>query len=127
MVEKKRHWLLTCWLLFLILMDALRAWYCFAYLPVDIRAHYSNIPDWYSYSLGFVFLGNIFCIYGLFKWSIWGFWGYCLLKIIEIFLKITFHIDTTGHLLFVQAIFLLILLFVLNIGGDKKAWKQLNY
>lgn len=127
MVEKKRHWFLTCWLLFLMLIDVIRTWYCFIYLPVDMHVHNPNVPQWVAYSLGIVFLGNILCIYGLLKWSIWGFWGYCTLKIIEIFIKANFNFGSIGHLIMVQSILLLILIYMLNVGGENKAWKKLQY
>lgn len=127
MVEKKRHWFLTSWLWFLILMDLLKAWYYFVYLPIDLHAHNLNVPGWVPASLGVIFLGNVFCIYGLFKWSIWGFWGYCLLKIMEIYIKATSNFGTVGHLIMAQGVLILILIYTLNLGGDKKAWKQLHY
>ncbi len=128
MIEKNRHWLLTTWLVVLIFFALIKAWYDFAYMPYDIRAHFPNLPLWYAYSLGVLSLANILCVYGIFKWSIWGFWGYCLFKIIELYLKLTFNVEkSTVNVVITEIILVVILYFFLNIGGEKKAWKQLTY
>lgn len=128
MVEKQRHWLLTLWLVILICFAVMKAWYSFVYMPIDIHARFPNVSSWYAYGLGIIALATILCVYGIFKWSIWGFWGYCLFKIIELYLKLTFSVEKNIAVIVISQIALVLILFaLLNIGGEKKAWKQLTY
>lgn len=128
MVEKYRHWLLTFWLILLIFLAFIKAWYSFVYLPIDLHARLPNVSSWYAYGLGIISIATILCVYGIFKWSIWGFWGYCLFKIVEIYLKLSFSVEKdTASIVIEQIVLVLILFGLLNIGGEKKAWKQLTY
>jgi hypothetical protein len=122
--QAARHGCLTAWLILLIVVNSLGAIVCviqsyrmtsfypattFWYLPVMLAALLLNV-------LGLV------CAVALLRWKKWGFYGYLILKVIDI----------VGGLLLGNALAPLgvvgvaILLGLLHMGGPNKAWYNLE-
>lgn len=124
---KHRHFLLSLWMIILIMINFVKAVFCFYDEPHTLHLVYPAAPMWLPYVMGACALFSIICILALFRWSIWGFWGYCFSVIIQIFINLTFHISTVGHDVILPFIFIVVLYIALQLGGKNKAWNQLHY
>jgi hypothetical protein len=124
MPQAKRHGLLTAWLILMIIVNALGAIVCLLrsvwwarlithtvnwFLPLMLVATLINV-------------GGLVCAIALLRWKKWGFYGYLVLKVIDI----------VGGVLLgnVSAAFgvigIAILFGLLHIGGPDKAWYNLE-
>lgn len=119
--EKHRHGCLTAWLALIIILNALVAG---VYLFWMITRADTQMPGW---GLPVYILGSIcyvVCAIALFYWKKWGFYGIAAMALIIIVVNLVIGLS------FVQALTgllgIIVLYGVLQIGGEKKGWSQLE-
>ena len=122
--SKQRHQALTAWLGLLIVGRALSIlndiW-----KSERLRHDYPNAPEWCFY---LVIAANIFAIISviaLFRWKQWGFWGFIGSGALVFFASVGIGFSILAGLC-VWLVGTGILFAFLHIGGDKKAWIQLE-
>jgi len=75
-VEKKRGWLLTTWLILMLIGNAATA-ISYFFFGSFITAALPAIPSWVIYFLGIISLLNILFTIFLLKWKKWAFFAFC--------------------------------------------------
>jgi len=100
----KRHWCFTAWLICAVLASIILA----VLTPFGL----------------IYFPANMVMIIALYKWRRWGFTGFAIIVTVTFVLKLTNGVDLFKSAL--SFVSLAILYVVLQIGGDKKAWKYLK-
>ena len=123
--EKKRH---GCLLVYLLLMLIANAFNSFVYLnpptlPPEM-AESANVIGWLFPVMAIVGLINLISTVAILKWKKWGFWLFTLTASIPLNLNLYFGLSIVYSV--VELIGVAILYGVLQIGGDKKAWTQLD-
>jgi hypothetical protein len=120
--QRKRHGCLTVWLVIIILFSL-------AAIIIVIPKGNPNLPDilpgWVvAISITFSLLNIVFAV-ALFMWKKWGFWGFCAVAVVDFTISII-----AGELFIFSLVGLCLRLFILyialTIGGDNKAWSQLE-
>ena len=69
-------------------------------------------------------LFNLVCVFALFQWKKWGFWGLCVSSVVGLLVGGSisrFSFDSGGSLLWIAVLYGL-----LHIGKENKAWPQLD-
>jgi len=120
--QKKRHGCLTTWLVLIIVFNVIAI---IIAVPKGSPSAEDILP-WPQYLISILFsLINIGFAIGLFRWKRWAFWGFCTSSAAAAIVNMIF-----GELvIFALAGFfieLAVLLFVLTVGGENKAWNQLE-
>ncbi len=122
-VVKQRHGCLTVWLILMILANSLTA-IATPLMITQITKATPGFPIWIAYVIPVLAILNVVFAIGLFKWKMWGFYGFLVTSLI------TFCLNLYAGVSPVQAVLGLIgiavLYGVLQIGGDKKGWSQLE-
>lgn len=120
--QKSRHGCLTAYLLFLIVTNALAA------ILLLIGLSKANNPDGHPIGWKLIYIGltslSLVAALGLWRWRRWGFWlyGFCALLILA--LEVMAGADRV-HILGSVAV-LAVLCGVLQIGGGRRGWTQLE-
>lgn len=125
MAARKRHLFLTIWLSLIIILNFCSVLF-YLIKPHSFFEFYPTAPHWLPYVLALMGCINIICAIALFNWKKWGFWGICLVAIINIIIDISFRLSTVPVVIISAAIFLLILYLALQLGKENKAWNQLS-
>ena len=121
--EKKRHGCLTAYLIFMLVVNAL----CALVMPFTASLVQKPTPSfpswllWISASLGLL---NVVFTMALFKWKKSGFIGFCVVSVIALGINLYGGLGVGASLR--GLIGIVILYGVLQIGGDKKGWSQLE-
>jgi hypothetical protein len=121
-MEKQRHGCLTAWLVFIIIANTLVA------LVVLLAG--SNLADAGKFPLWVILVqiaANVAAIafaIALFKWKKWGFYGFLGIGIVG--LVVNLASGSNAVLAISGLVGPAILYAVLQIGGDRKGWTQLE-
>lgn len=118
-----RYGCLTAYLVFMIIANCASS---VMYLigREGIQKSLPNMPDWAFPVLMLFGIFNLVCAIALFRWRMWGFWGFvvsaCVIVIVN--LLIGLHpVQAASGLIGVA-----ILYGVLQIGRENKGWSQLK-
>ena len=120
---KQRHGCLTALLLAFIIMNALGA-LMNLFGGAMIRQTFPDAPGWALPVLGIAGILNLVCLIALFEWKKWGFYGAVALAILGFVVNLVVGLNILQALLGLVGI--AVLYGVLQIGGDKKGWTQLE-
>jgi len=122
-IGKKRHGCLTAWLILMIVANALTA----ILIPLSAAAVQQtnpNFPVWVLWVTASLAVLNILFAAALLAWKKWGFYGFAVNS------GIAFGLNLYAGLPLQQAFVglggILLLFLVLQIGGDRKGWTQLE-
>ena len=120
---KRRHGCLSIWLFLSIAFDLL---FMVLYLSGSgFSTSPKGVPEWAMPALVTLLVFEIICAVALFLWKKWGFWGFCLVNVIGFFIDSGLGVNllwpTTQIVLKI-----VLLIVVLNIGKEDKAWPQLD-
>jgi hypothetical protein len=119
--KKQRHGCLTAWLALMLLANSATAlMYALAGGQISKAA---EMPQWILTVFIFVAALNVVFTLALFQWKKWGFWGFLLTTLVGMVLNIIGGV-ITGAISGVLGV--LLLYGVLQIGGEKKGWTQLE-
>jgi hypothetical protein len=125
MEKKKRHFLLTGWLILIMVYHFVLAIMNLIMLPslFQISSLFLNEETGQSLVLLFSSIFTIVCLIGLFQWKKWGFWGFVGLNIAMI---IFYFASEMGSSSLYPLLAIAILYGLLQVGGENKAWTQLE-
>jgi bacteriorhodopsin len=117
--KKSRHGCLTAWLILIIIINV-------ALTVITIVQVTSNPGKYYAWVMPaqIIFcVWSLVCVTALFMWKKWGFYGFFAGAFAVMILYLV-----TGNYVYVLTPFVSVLcLFgVLNIGGDKRGWPQME-
>jgi hypothetical protein len=120
---KKRHGLLTAYLILLIVLIAGAVAY---FVAEAISSKPSlTIPGWALSVLAVLGLLEIVCVIAILKWKKWGFWGYCALEMIVLIVDISSGESTA--MVPIGLVLIALMAGALNIGNkENKGWSQLD-
>ena len=123
--EKKRHGCLSVYLILMIIGSSFTALGNFAAGSLDVALDpLSTFPTWVYPMLGIFSLINIVSSFAIYKWKKWGFWLFTLTGFLTCFINISAGLNILSCVIGLSG--LAILYGVLQIGGDKKGWTQLD-
>jgi hypothetical protein len=131
--EKKRHGCLSVYLILIILGSSFTTLGNFSGLLLNAVPEAVNavpdvpapvFPSWVYLVLGIFGLINIVSAFAIFKWKKWGFWLFTLTGFLTCFINISAGLNILSCVIGLSG--LAILYGVLQIGGDKKGWAQLD-
>jgi hypothetical protein len=124
MTEKKnRHGCLTAYLSVMLLANSVTA-LTYTLGGAAISEALPDMPGWGSPVLAVLGLFNLVCTVGLFKWKKWSFYGFCASCALTLAVNLSLGV---GVVSIVGGLMGVILLYgVLQIGGDKSGWAQLD-
>ena len=121
--SKQRHGCLTTFLVVGIILHSLTALMNLLGGAM-IGQSFPDAPDWGFPLLGILGVFNIVCIIALFQWKKWGFYGAVASGLLAFFLNLAIGLNIFAALFGLSG--LALLYGVLQIGGDKKGWTQLE-
>lgn len=116
---KKRHWRVTAWLIFLLVMNSV-------YLLGSFVTKFPNASEWAVQVLTGYLLCNLVCVIALFKWKKWGFWGYVMGSVVGLALQIPLGMGIGISTVLYSVAEVVVLYEVLKIGKENNAWLQLE-
>ena len=124
--DKKRHGCLSVILILMIFGSAITAFGNFSAASNDdeLNPILMTLPSWVLPALGIFSLINIVSSFAIFKWKKWGFWLYALMAFFTLCINLYVGLGIVQYLLGLTGV--AILYGVLQIGGDKKGWSQLD-
>lgn len=120
---KTRHGCLTAWLILMIVANAFTA-ITTPLLAASIGQSIPGFPAWVLWPISLLAVLNLLFAVALFYWKKWGFIGFCVTSILALALNLYAGIGVGRSALGLVGI--AILYAVLQIGGDKRAWSQLE-
>jgi hypothetical protein len=117
--SKKRHGCLTAWLLIIILFNIGVTIYTIVVVSSDPEQYYA-----WAMPVQIIFgVWSVICAIAIFMWKKWGFYGFFLGAVAGMITNIVIG----NYTYMLQPFIALLCLFgVLNIGGDKRGWTQLE-
>ena len=97
--------------------------------PIQLLAFLANpettpAPRWVHFSLAAINITKLVSAYAILSWKKWGFWLFTLICFFNLGISLISG-SAIGNGIF-GVILAAILFGVLQIGGDKKAWNQLE-
>ena len=118
---KKRHGCLTSWLVLVMVFNAIAVIIAIPKGSPGVE----DLPWWQALFAIVLSLANIGFAIGLFRWKRWAFWGFCTgSAAAAIFNMVVGQLAVLALVSFFVE--LAVLIFVLTIGGENKAWNQLE-
>ncbi len=122
--QAARHGCLTAWLILIIIFSTLGA---IARLFITFTATWHRVwaPDWFIPAMLITFLLNVAavaCAVALFRWKKWGFYGYVIVKAIDIIIGLLLGSPSAAF----GVLGVVILFGLLHMGGPNKAWHNLE-
>jgi hypothetical protein len=120
---KQRHGCLTAFLVVGIILNALGS-LMNLFGGAMIRQNLPDAPGWAFPVLGIDGIFNIVCLIALFQWKKWAFYGSVAAAILAFVVNLAVGLNIVQALLGLVGI--AVLYGVLQIGGDKKGWTQLE-
>ena len=119
-----RHGCLTAWLVLMIIGNSLGAVIC-AVQSYQTTPHYAAMPSWYFPLMLLVIVLNVVrlvCAVALLRWKKWGFYGYLILKVVDVGGRLLL-----GNKMAIMGLLAVVILFgLLHLGGPNKAWYNLE-
>ncbi len=123
-LQPARHGCLTAWLVLIIIVSTIFAIVCL-FRSFMLIQQPAGLPVWFIPVMLVAFLLNaaaIACAVALFRWKRWGFYGYAIVKAIDITLGMLL-----GNPSAVLGVIGIVILFgLLHMGGPNKAWYNLD-
>jgi hypothetical protein len=122
-VPKQRHFLLTAWLVFMIIANGATA----VITPMsvgDIQQALPDFPAWMVWPITLCAVLNIAFAIALFNWKKWGFFGFLVTSAAAFALNVYAGVGIPRAVLGLLGV--AILYGVLQIGGQKSGWSQLE-
>jgi hypothetical protein len=119
----QRHGCLTAWLIFMIIANAATA----VLTPLSVGGMKQAGLNISPLMIGLIVICaivNIACAIALFRWKKWGFYGSVATAVIALIINIAAGLGVAQSL--AGLIGIGILYWVLNMGGEKKAWPRLK-
>jgi len=112
---------LTTWLWLIIVLNILGAG---ATIAAPALMELSDLPSWYLPVSIVTTVLVVFFAAALLKWKAWGFWGMVAMEGISVLINIA----ESGNYLSIAggAMGVAILVILLNMGGENKAWNYLE-
>ena len=90
-----------------------------------IKSTLPSAPTWALATLVVASIGNVVFAVALFQWKKWGFFGFVGTTVIVFIINLlAFHVHAGFALLGLLGV--VILFVTLQVGGEKKGWKQLE-
>jgi hypothetical protein len=89
-----------------------------------VKSTLPNTPAWATPTLAIACIANVVFAVALFQWKKWGFYGFAATTVLALFINLKIGLQA-GRVLF-GLIGIVILYAVLQIGGAKKGWTQLE-
>ena len=89
-----------------------------------IRRSFPGSPLWALPALAVLGVFNIICLIAIFKWKKWGFYAALVFGLFTFFVNMVMGVGVVRAVLGLAGI--AILYGVLQIGGEKKGWRQLE-
>lgn len=120
---KQRHGCLTTWLVLMIVINSVTA-LMYLFGSEMIGKSLPSAPGWMFPVLAVASLFNVACAVALFKWKKWGFYGFVVTSVVALVVNLMLGIGPLQSVL--GLVGLAILYGVLQIGGEKKGWSQLE-
>ena len=122
-VPKQRHFLLTAWLVFMIVANGATA-VITPMLVGNIQQALPTFPAWMVWPITLSAVVNVAFAIALFNWKKWGFFGFLVTSVATFAQNIYVGIGIPRTVLGLMG--LAILYGVLQIGGQKSGWSQLE-
>lgn len=127
--KKERHGCLTAYLAFILIVNFLIFGFyavsvvfplvplsSFSFLTVDVKTFFLVVTV--------IQVFHITCIIALLRWKKWGFWGIVVVSLGMFGINLFVGLDIGQS---ISGLFGMVLLWlILQIGGDKKGWSQLD-
>lgn len=121
--QRQRHGCLTTWLVVMLVMNSFAALVYFLAGGFLLET-LPGAPSWSMPVLGTLSVLNLVCAVALLRWKKWGFWGFCLTSFAAFAINLSIG---TGIGPSLMGLLGLVLLYgVLQIGGEKRGWPQLE-
>ncbi len=120
---KQRHGCLTAWLIVMILANGFTA----VITPLTVSSIQQAIPGfptWIVWPIALLAILNVVFAIALFNWKKWGFFGFLVNSLIAFGLNLYAGIGVPQAVLGLVGI--AFLYGVLQIGGERKGWTQLE-
>ncbi len=121
--EKQRHGCLTAWLVLMIAGGVFTA-LLYTLGREAISGYMPSLPGWTFPAFVLTGIANILCAVALFQWKKWGFWGVVAVSVVTFVINLSIGFSALHAALGFLGV--AILYGVLQIGGDKKGWPQLE-
>jgi hypothetical protein len=121
--EKNRHGCLLAWLLAMIVMNAVTAFF-YVVRSDQVRAALPDAAAWFSPTLIVCSAFNVLCAVALFQWKKWGFWGFCASTVVALAVNLAVGLGIGRSVLGLAGA--LVLFGVLQIGDENQGWSQLE-
>ncbi len=120
---KERHGCLTAWLALMIAANSIVAG---VYLvgSAHVALSLPGEPKWVGPLLAFVGMLNVIFAIAMFQWKRWGFFGCVATSVLAFVVNLGTGLGIGHSLLGLAG--LAVLFGVLQIGGEKKGWTQLE-
>jgi hypothetical protein len=121
-VPKARHGCLTAYLIFMLIANALSV---ASYMAIGAGLiPHSTIAPWIAFVLGVIGIVVIVFTCFLFAWKRWAFYGFCALAVLVFVFNLAIGVNPLAAVFGLLSP--LILYAVLQIGGERKGWNQLE-
>ena len=120
---KQRHAFLTAYLVLGITLNSF-AMLDYLFRSVLNRPDFSGVPAWELIVVPIPPFFYIVCLIAILNWKKWGFYGVIAAFILTFVIDLTMGIYGSG--VFWGFVHIALLYGVLQIGGDKKGWTQLE-
>lgn len=122
---KYRHGCLTTWLVLVIIANALTVLsYVIFILPRAVHSARPDSPAWALFVMTILGIANLVFAVALFRWKRWGFFGLLVTTTLALIINLRIGIKPA---VFVAGLCGIVILYtVLQIGGKKKGWDQLE-
>lgn len=120
-MTKDRHGCLTAWLILMIVANSLTA---LSYLVLTLLGRKTVAPAWALVTLAVGCIANVVFAVALFRWKRWGFFGFLVTTILA--LVINLRIGIKPIFVGIGLFGIVILYAVLQIGGERRGWNQLE-
>ena len=120
---KQRHGCLTVFLVVMIIANAVTA-LVYILAGTSLRQSLGNLPGWALPVLTVLGIFNIVCAVALFQWKKWAFWVFLASAVITFAINLSIGLGIGQSVLGLVGI--AILYWVLQMGGEKKGWTQLE-
>ena len=123
--NKQRHGCLTAYLIFMIIVNCITSisYLSYFFLSEKIK-NLSGLPIWMVCVMVIVGIFNVSCCIAIFRWRMWGFWGFVCSAAMVFFFNLYMGIGIISSLSGLLGI--AFLFGVLQIGQDRKGWSQLE-
>jgi hypothetical protein len=120
---KQRHGCLTAFLILMIIANSILA-LIYLFGSGTIAATLPDAPKWVFPALGVACILNVVFAVALFAWKRWGFYGFAAMSVLSIVINMFIGLGVGQS--FSGLIGVAVLYGVLQIGGDRKGWAQLE-